>query len=239
MIASTIGQVSQIKNLHTEQSLQTNVCDLCKSRPADGLLARICAVCTRKLQYQNLPESEKEKYILSVVPERYIGAEISHLPTPIQDIFSNDIANGVFLWGTTGSGKTYSLAALAKKYLTDGYTVKRVHYEMLCLRLRDTFNKNSNTTEFRVIEPLLNCDKLFIEDVGVSRQIGNQETDFSIRTFTLILDMRLEKLKPTFITSNKSLENIEQSFDERVSDRLRLFHIFAMKSKSKRIEAKK
>lgn len=224
----------QNKNQHMDKRSQINVCQYCGVRSADSLLGKLCSICFRKLSFEKLPQIEQRREMLSVVPERYITAEIAHLPAVIQDAFIQDITDGVLLWGTPGSGKTYAMAALAKKYVADGFRVDRVHYEMLCLKLRDTFNKNANHTEFQVIEPLLNCDKLFIEDVGVSRRLGNQESDHSVRTFQVILDMRLERCRPTFVTSNKSLENLAQSFDERVGDRLRLFRIFEMNAKSKR-----
>jgi len=183
---------------------------------------------------ERMPKSEQMKHLMEVVPKRFIEAELNHLPKTLQDVFNKDIDDGVLLWGTPGSGKSYALAALAKKYVMDGFDVSRIHYEMLCLRLRDTFNPNAKLTEWQIIEPLLNCQKLFIEDVGASRRIGNQESDHSVRTFLVLLDMRIERCLPTFVTSNKSVESLSESFDERVGDRLTLFNVFAMKNKSKR-----
>jgi DNA replication protein DnaC len=195
-----------------------------------------CSVCHSKIRLGELPPEEQKKALALVVPERYVDADISHLPKPIQDVFNGDIDNGVLLWGTPGSGKTYALSSLAKKYFFDGYSVRRVHYELLCLQLRDTFNPKAINTEWQVIEPLLNCDKLFIEDVGTSKRLGVQESDHSVRTLQVLLDMRLERMRPTFITSNKSIENLSESFDERIGDRLKLFHVFAMTRKSWREE---
>jgi len=39
-----------------------------------------------------------------------------------------------------------------------------------------------------VIKPLLAADKLFIEDVGTTVSMGKQESDFSLRTFLVILE---------------------------------------------------
>ncbi len=173
---------------------------------------------------------------MAVVPQKYIKAELTDLPIGLQKIFAKDIEIGVLLWGATGNGKTYSLAALSKKYIVDGYIVKRIHYEILCLLLRDTYN--APNSEWDVIEPLLNCDKLIIEDIGTTQSIGKVESDFSRRTLTVILDIRMENCRPTFITSNKSVENLSESFDERIGDRLRTFHIFNLGKKSKRSIAK-
>lgn len=181
-----------------------------------------------------MPPEQKRARLLEVVPERYMVAEMSHLPKKFQEVFATEVAEGVLLWGGVGAGKTYAMAAAAKKYIADGFIVRRVHYEMLCLRIRDTYNRQATQTEWGIIEPLLNCDKLFIEDVGVTRRLGNPESDHSTRTLQVLIDIRLERCRPSFITTNKSLENLTQSFDERIGDRLGMFRIFHMTHKSKR-----
>ena len=209
-------------------------CDLCKGRDADGLLGKICHVCQNKIQYEHLPPDEKERLISSLVPKRYVKAKMVHLPEKIQAAFKEEIDTGVLLWGASGVGKTYAMCALAKKYIAEGFTIERTHYETLCLRLRDTYNRNATQTEWGIIEPLLECDKLFIEDVATTKTIGKLETDFSLRTFLVLLDMRMEHCRPTFITTNKSVENLASSFDERIGDRLRVFKVFKLSGKSKR-----
>ena len=75
---------------------------------------------------------------------------------------------------------------------------------------------------------------LFIEDVGATRGIESKETDFSLRTLLVLLDIRMEHCKPTYISTNKSVENIAKSFDSRIGDRLRTFTIIKMSGESKR-----
>lgn len=210
------------------------ICEICDVRLADGLLGRMCQVCFRKIQFETLPSDEQKRTLLVLVPEKYIVAELEHLSAKLQAALVKETDIGVLLWGATGIGKTYAMAALAKKHIAEGYLVNRIHYEMLCLRLRDTFNPKATQTEWSIIEPLLNCDKLYIEDVGTTKSIGQQESDFSLRTFLILLDIRMEHCRPTYITSNKSVENLTNSFDERVGDRLKTFDVFNLGSKSKR-----
>ena len=195
-------------------------------------------VCQRRLEFEQMPPEQQKHLIASIVPERYKSAEISHLPIALQTKMSNPNNAGVLLWGDAGVGKTYAMAALAKRDISEGFLVHRIHYETLCLRLRDTFKPKAVNTEWGIIEPLLNCDHLFIEDVGTSKSIGQQESDFSLRTFLVLLDMRIESCKPTFITSNKSVENLTGSFDERIGDRLKTFQVCKLGGKSKREEWK-
>ena len=63
-------------------------------------------------------------------------------------------------------------------------------------------------------------DKLFIEDVGTTVSLDKQESDFSLRTFLVLLDQRLEACQPTFVTTNKALEQLGRCFDDRIASRL-------------------
>ena len=207
---------------------------MCEERVADSLMERMCHVCYRKGEFDKMPAEQQKQRLLEVVPERYLKAEMGKLRVPLRDAFMSTEHTGIVLWGEPGRGKTYAMAVLAMRYVTEGFIVQRIHYEELCLKLRDTFNPKTTQTEWSLIEPLLNCDKLFIEDVGTTKSIGKQESDFSLRTFLLLLDMRLERMRPTFITSNKSVESLGESFDQRVSDRLGMFKVFKMSGDSLR-----
>lgn len=223
-----------ISNLNTAKRLSVKPCKKCGARRANTVVEGLCSVCVRRSVFDNLPDSEKKAMWLAVVPERYIEAKIEDLPQALQKAFNKENDKGILLWGAPGVGKTYAMCALCKKFIAEGFDVKRIHYELLCLQLRDTFKPASHTSELSVIKPLLEADKLFIEDVGTSKSIGQQESDFSLRTFLVLVDMRLEFCRPTFITSNKNVENLGKSFDERIADRLRTYNIFKLDSKSKR-----
>jgi len=192
-------------------------------------------VCWQRKKYAALPPDEQTRCLLAIVPENYICAKMKDLSEGLQVKLCGK-HEGVLLWGPTGVGKTYAMAALIKQYIARGYCVQRLHYEKLCLQIRDTFNRNATETEWQILEPYLECDKLFIEDVGVGRSIGKQETDFSLRVFMLLLDLRMEECKPTYITSNKSVESLTSSFDSRVGDRLRTYEVIKLEGKSKRKE---
>lgn len=197
-------------------------------------MGRICHVCYGQIRFEALPPEQQKQELLAVIPERFIMAELDHLGKNLQTILSKPPETGVFLWGAAGVGKTYALCAIAKSLISAGYHVQRIHYELLCLKLRDTFKPTGKQSEWGVIEPLLECDMLFIEDVGATRGIESKETDFSLRTLLVLLDIRMEHCKPTYISTNKSVENIAKSFDSRIGDRLRTFTIIKMSGESKR-----
>jgi len=126
---------------------------------------------------------------------------------------------GLLLYGPPGVGKSYAMCALMRHYAMKNFSILRISYDDLCLEIRDTYANGKS--EKMIIKRFREPDKLLIEDVGTSVGTGAQETDFSLRTFLLILDYRLEHCKPTFITTNKSVEELGRSFDQRVASRLR------------------
>ena len=75
----------------------------------------------------------------------------------------------------------------------------------------------SDQTEWQLIEHLKNKDLLVIDDLGLR---SRQETDFAYVTLYSILNKRQERLLPTFISSNKDLKRLRESFDQRIVSRL-------------------
>lgn len=84
--------------------------------------------------------------------------------------------------------------------------------------MRETYRGKGS--ELAVLKPLLQTKKLFIEDIGTTVTVGKVESDFSLRIFLSILDSRLEHCRATFISTNKTLEELRNSFDERVASRI-------------------
>jgi len=80
----------------------------------------------------------------------------------------------------------------------------------------------------------LTCDLLVLEDLGTSKSIGVAESDFSLRTVLALIDSRIENCLPTIITTNKSIENLAASFDDRIASRLSGFKIIKIDGADKR-----
>ena len=197
-------------------------CQECQKRRPPSVLPGLCRICFRRIELEKMPEEQREMRVVEIVRKRYQAARLDHLSVALKEQLEklND-TDSLYMWGTPGVGKTYAMAALARTFIESGFNVRRENWEKLCLRIRDTFKPQARETELSIIEPYLACDKLFIEDVGTTVSVGRQESDFSLRVFLLILDVRSEDCLPTYITGNKSVVEIGRSFDARIASRLR------------------
>jgi DNA replication protein DnaC len=162
-----------------------------------------------------------EKRFKELIPPLFQGARMAHLSEALQGkIKSLAPTKGLLLWGSAGVGKSYAMAVIMRLLIMQGRSVRRLSWELLCLQLRDTFRPGCTESLSDVITPLIAFDGLFLEDIGTTVSTGKQESDFSLRTFLVLLDQRLEACRPTFVTTNQNVEQLAKSFDERVASRL-------------------
>jgi DNA replication protein DnaC len=170
--------------------------------------------------------------ILARVGSLYAGANMVHLePDIAKKLLTLDAGRDVFMFGPVGAGKTYSMAALIRSYIYEGYLVERINFDDFCVQVRSTMSPASKQTEWDLIEPLKEVDKLFIDDLGIR---AKQETDFSYTTLYSILNKRQERCLPTFISSNKTIDLLGQAFDSRIASRLSTALVIEMGGVDKR-----
>jgi len=194
-----------------------------------------CIRCAKK--------AELQEDIDAVVPLHYRGkAFVEKLPAKLQAVIENLDGDGLFLWGSVGAGKTHTMCSMARRYVEQGLNVKRVEFADLLLQIRETFEHKQPTVSCRddsgrpykrfsegeepsmseqdVLNLYRQADRLFIEDIGTNKNVGSDESDFTVRILEGILNFRLENNLPTFITSNKSIKEIEESFDAKIASRI-------------------
>jgi len=173
-----------------------------------------------------------EKTITEAVGARYVDAILASIDSGIADkLLGLESGQDVFMFGPVGVGKTYAMAALLRHYVYEGFECKRINFDDFCVQVRSTMGAASKQTEYELIEPLKDVDKLFIDDLGLR---SKQESDFAYITLFAILNKRQERLLPTLIATNKSIEQLSQSFDARITSRLQTALIIAMTGQDRR-----
>ncbi len=173
-----------------------------------------------------------EKQIERLVESLYIGASVGDLDDEVAEkLLSLTEDRDVFMFGPVGTGKTHAMAALVRKYIYEGYECYRINFDDFCVQVRSTMGPVATETEWDMIRPLKDVDKLFIDDLGLR---SKQETDFAYVTLYSILNKRQERRLPTFISSNKDIERLGQQFDMRIASRLSTAEIIELKGKDRR-----
>lgn len=192
-----------------------------------------CGRCI-DVYYRKQTRSPKEvnHRAFDIVEPLFANATLKDIdPDILQSILNRSPYQDVFLWGLAGRGKTYLMAALIRHYLGEGYECKRICFDDFLCEVRATMSPASKRTEREMTEPLTKIDMLFIDDLALR---VNMESDFAYVTFYTILNKRQERLLPTFISSNKNLDRLRQSFDERIVSRLGSALIIELTGKDRR-----
>jgi len=173
--------------------------------------------------------------IFNEVGSLYHQARLDQLDAGVQEkLLALGDSDDVFLTGPVGVGKTYAMAALLRHFVNQGYECRRIIFDDFCVQVRSTFSPASKLSEWDLIEPLKQVDKLFIDDLGLR---GKEESDFAYVTLFSILNNRQEMCLPTIVSSNKSLAQLERSFDSRIADRLKTAVIIQMTGQSRRVQS--
>jgi DNA replication protein DnaC len=126
---------------------------------------------------------------------------------------------GMYLFGTSGSGKTRLAASIANKLLDKGISVKWWNVTSLYLEIQGTFNGNGSSQE--ILDDCTNAGLLILDDMGAEKP-----SEWTMATMYDILNTRIDDVLPTIITSNLKLEELANKADPRVISRIRDKDIF-------------
>lgn len=189
-----------------------------------------------KLLSQAPAEAAAESAILELVGLLYLEASIKDLDPEVQTKVKNlRYGQDLFLYGAVGTGKTHTMAALIRKHVYEGYLCERINFDSFCVKVRSTFSPAAKTTAWDMTEKLKSVDKLFIDDLGLR---SAPESQFAYDTFYDILNKRQERMLPTYISSNKTIEQLGKTFDLRIASRLRMAMAIEMKGGDRRVKEK-
>ena len=131
------------------------------------------------------------------------------------DKYPKNEKNNIFISGKTGVGKTYLTSCLANKFINDDRSVCFVSAFDLnesFLRYHTSFDKTKSSW----IEPFIEADILFIDDLGTEPILKNVTKNY----LYLVLSERERFSRPVIVTSNFKPLEILSKYDERIHSRL-------------------
>ncbi len=175
----------------------------------------------RELSLLNCGEGRFEDFRLDYYPDAY-EPRLGTSPRSLMEgnlgrckRFAENFGSGNLLFvGTTGLGKTFMSACIARAVAEKGFSVSYEPAGQLFSKLEK--NRFSPTEESRQqVEKLSNCDLLIIDDLGTELP-GN----FVTAALYNLLNDRLLSGKPMVISTNLLSSEIAQRYSPQIASRL-------------------
>lgn len=163
---------------------------------------------------------QAQRKLASLIDNRMMSADVRHAtlkhfdPSTMERkvllneviLFANELsvnqhtAQGLFITGPFGTGKTFLMGALANLLAEKGNTVTMIHYPTFATEVRNNMNQ-----ALERINPLKRVDVLIIDDIGAESNNAWLRDDL----LGVLLEYRMKESLPTFFTSNFNMAELE------------------------------
>lgn len=124
-------------------------------------------------------------------------------------------SRSILFQGATGLGKTHLSLAIAKAAIDKGYGVVYGSVQNLMSRLEDEHFGRSSQPARDSEQSILSCDLLILDDLGTEFT-----TSFVTSCIYNIVNTRQLAGRPTIISTNLTLKELEQKYTERFASRI-------------------
>ena len=148
-----------------------------------------------------------------VSPRRQME-DIYHYCLQYADTFTQS-SRSILFQGATGLGKTHLSLAIAKAVIDKGYGVIYGSVQNLMGRLEEEHFGRSGQPGRDSEQSLLSCDLLILDDLGTEFT-----TSFVTSCIYNIVNTRQLAGRPTIISTNLTLKELEQKYTERFASRI-------------------
>lgn len=157
----------------------------------------------------------------------------------------------MFLTGPAGSGKTYAAILAACAHMSGAQPTRADYWDSdrriilrpheiaegmklesvpeLLSKIRATFRADGGPRESDIVDNLSRKLLLIVDDLGAEKQ-----SDWSMGVLYLILNRRIDNLRPTIVTSNLTLREID-AIDPRLASRIGSMRCVEMKGRDRRL----
>jgi DNA replication protein DnaC len=105
--------------------------------------------------------------------------------------------SGLLLMGPCGAGKTHLAVAALRALVERGHSGLFYDYRELLKQIQASYNPASQTAEATVLDPVLRCEVLLLDDLGAGKP-----SDWVLETVGHILNTRYNEKRVTLITTN-------------------------------------
>ena len=202
------------------ENYTTKMCNCLKQKIFDAEYNKINSFDFSKYSFEDFSldcysdEINKEKYNSSISPKENIKI-IKKICDKFIDNFDNPKEKNLLFTGNTGLGKTFLSSCIANELLKKDKTVLyQTASVMLDTIISYRFGKPNVSKN--IYDYLLNVDLLIIDDLG-TEGVNNMKL---VELFNIINSRLLTPNKKTIISTNLSLQNLFNTYDERIVSRI-------------------
>lgn len=136
--------------------------------------------------------------------KRYLDAKVDSVETQLYvERFGSDDGRGLYIHGDVGTGKTYLASALARVFVTAGYTVVLTTTLAMLEDIQDTYGKE--VSSLAAVQRFAGSDILILDDLG--KESGSA---WSASMLFQIVNHRYETMRPLIVTSQYDLAGLEK-----------------------------
>ena len=167
------------------------------------------------------PPGPLEKAERLGIPRLYWRARLDDFPAEVTDQI--DRPKNLLLLGGNGTGKTHLAAALALEWLAKYHQALKA-----MIRIRASFHSRQ-TTELQIIESLTDPRVLILDDL-----FAPVSSDFWLSSALAIIDERITSCKPTVVTTDRTLQQID-ALDTSLASRLAGFKRITLTGEDRRL----
>lgn len=124
-------------------------------------------------------------------------------------------SKGILMKGNTGLGKTHLSLAIANEVIKNGYSVVYVSAPDILSKLEYDHFSNQHHEEQSLMQSLIECDLLIIDDLGTEFK-----TQFTSTAMYNLFNSRINAQKPVIINTNLNGLELERDYSQRFVSRV-------------------
>ena len=211
----------------------------------EKLLPCICKCEQEELKKRQEEAENREKQIKlnriikqSMLGDRYKEVSFETTEKGFNPIFDNTLMRcerycdisaealekgyGMYLYGSSGAGKTHLTACMANKLMSQYREVLFTNFFEISAAIRNSFKGQNTNTEQNILNMIASVDFLFLDDLGTERVKKDNEDMWLQEKIFEVINKRYNNKKPTIFTSNYSLQELveDRGLMQKTVDRI-------------------